>query len=258
MQLSRNTQHATRPAFTLVELLVVVAIIAILAGLLLPVLNKSKSAAQRAKCANSLHQFGLAGRMYWDDNNGNCFAYRGAGTNGGQVYWFGWLQNGSDGARAFDASWGALYPYMQSSGIDVCPAFNYTSPNVKLKATGAAFGYGYNMYLSPSVAQPVASLNRVLHPADTTFLADAAQVDDFLPPASHSNPMLEEFFYVDLETNYANVQNYCNGHFRHLQKANVIFCDGHVGTEKMVDGSLDKKLPSVSVGQLRPEILTLP
>lgn len=266
MSSTRNTQHAIRgeresspAAFTLVELLVVIAIVAILCGLLLPALSRAKNSAQRAQCANSLHQFGLAARMYWDDNDENCFPYQiKTPTNNGYIYWFGWLQNGAEGQRVFDASQGAMYPYIQSSGIDICPAFNYTSPQVKLKATGAAFGYGYNLYLSPTNGQPTASITRVLQPANTAFLADSAQINNFEAPASPSHPMIEEFFYVDLETNFASLNNYPNGHFRHLQKANVVFCDGHVSAEDFVPGSIDQKLPSQCVGQLKPEILTVP
>jgi prepilin-type N-terminal cleavage/methylation domain-containing protein/prepilin-type processing-associated H-X9-DG protein len=260
----RNPQHATwnacppfrtphsalRTAFTLVELLVVIAIIGLLAGLLLPVLNRSKSAAQRIQCASSLHQFGLAAQMYWDDNAGKCFSYQIAITNNGVLYWFGWLQNGAEGKRAFDPAPGALYPYTQSGGIDTCPSLDYYSSQFKLKAIGAAYGYGYDLALSPRTGSPPVDIQQVKTPGEIVLLADAAQVNTFEAPASPTHPMLEEFYYVDATEPTA--------HFRHQTSANVLFCDSHVAPEKMFPGSLDPRLPAMNVGRLRPEILTLP
>lgn len=56
-------------AFTLVELLVVIAVIGILAALLLPVLSSAKEKARRARCVNNLRQIGLGMTMYANDNN---------------------------------------------------------------------------------------------------------------------------------------------------------------------------------------------
>jgi len=58
---------ASHFAFTLVELLVVIAIIAILAALLLPVLSRSKQRAQAATCANNTRQIGIASTLYTHD-----------------------------------------------------------------------------------------------------------------------------------------------------------------------------------------------
>ena len=67
MNLVRSKQ---RRGFTLLELLAVIATIAILASLLLPILGRTKVKALRANCISNLNQLGLGWAMYAQDNNG--------------------------------------------------------------------------------------------------------------------------------------------------------------------------------------------
>src|SRR4051812_6749331 len=80
-------RRGTRRAFTLVELLVVIAVIAILASLLLPVLSKSKLRATDAECLNNQRQLTIANTLYVNDAKGSCPAYGG----GARGVWMGQL-----------------------------------------------------------------------------------------------------------------------------------------------------------------------
>ena len=252
--------HSTRraPGFSLVELLVVIAIIGILSAILLPALTRAKATAQRAACENNLRQLGVATEMYLGDSANYFFNRCAAPTAAGQQWWFGWLASGAEGQRAFDLSTGNLFTYLHGSNVRLCPSPAWNSPQFKLKGTNVIFSYGCNSFLFAAQNQKPISAGKILRPAETALYADAAQVNTFQAPASASNPMFEEFYGVDLETNYASANNTPNGHFRHAQKANVTFADGHVDLEKPVAGSLDKRLPAQNIGQLRPEILQLP
>lgn len=65
----KETAAIHRPAFTLIKLLIVVAIIAILAALLLPVLSRARNSAQRAVCLNNIKQQSVILHLYAQDCN---------------------------------------------------------------------------------------------------------------------------------------------------------------------------------------------
>jgi len=229
------------------ELLVVVAIIGVLVALLGPALVRGKSAARRTVCANNLRQLALATQMYWEDHEGRLFPFHFATDAVGARYWFGWLARGDEGERVFDPEQGALFPYLRGRGVTTCPDLNYHGRFFKLKAAGAAHGYGYNLHLSPPLAPKTYRLTQVKSPAATVLFADAAQVNTFQAPASPDNPMLEEFYYVNATE--------ATTHFRHQARAGVVFLDGHFEMLPAAAGSLDQRVPGEVVGRISTDHL---
>jgi len=235
--------------FSLVELLAVMAIVGLLAALLLPSLVRGQHSAKRVKCVSNLRQLSLAQQLYWDEYSGACFRWKSGDTNGGQLFWFGWMGGGAEGLREFDPTQGALHPYLKNTAVGLCPSFNYWMPKVKLKAAGVSFGYGYNWFLSAPPGEPLFQIAAIPRPSELILFGDAAQVNTWQAPASRANPMLEEWYYLDLSTTQPN------GHFRHTQRANAVFIDGHASLEKAAPGSWDPRMPAESIGRFRSDTL---
>ena len=121
-------------AFTLVEMLVVIAIIGILAGLLLPALARSKARAQQVSCLSNLRQLSMSWKSYADDNSGKLISVFYFQNN--QINSNAWVRGSMDDDTAtyppvedgvLDSTnlngikLGGLYSYNPNSGVYHCP-----------------------------------------------------------------------------------------------------------------------------------------
>jgi len=235
--------------FTLVELLVVMAIVGMLIALLMPAVIGALDLANQTACASNLRQIGIAMNLYLKDHDGLFFLLVENDPPAGRYWYFGFEASSSqtlaEGNRILDRTRGKLYPYLQASeGVEVCPAVPFGGPH-KPKYQGANWTYGINYNLSSHNSSGNYGWIRPADAARTVIFADAAWVNAIQAPASPTHPMVEDWFYIQPGARFVQ--------FRHGGRANVLFADWHVEAVGPAAGSFDPRLPEARIGYFDPE-----
>jgi prepilin-type N-terminal cleavage/methylation domain-containing protein/prepilin-type processing-associated H-X9-DG protein len=213
----------SRAGFTLVELLVVVAIIAILAAMLLPVLAHASSRAKRIQCLGNMRQMDLAAQVYIGDNaDFYPYAYFQDLTKNISYCW-----DFTTYETTMQVVPGILWQGQTNLKIQQCPSYNgtadwlndpYTGYNYNTSYIGHGQGESANSTSTQSPPVPAKS-NAVKHPAKTALFGDgqwSGGANKFMR-APWPNPGDAHF-----SGRYSGTQG-----FRHDGFSNVSFCDGH-------------------------------
>ena len=129
----RIASGSPRRAFTLIELLCVIGIIAILAALLLPALQDARQKSQRIGCQGNLRQLALSLQMYCADNEGKLPENR-PGGDLPNIWVRGDLKNPQDATNSALIKAGKLFAYASDLAVYRCPADpsqSYGMPRVR-------------------------------------------------------------------------------------------------------------------------------
>ena len=181
-------------AFTLIELLIVIAIIAILAGLLIPALAQAKAKAQSTRCLNNLKQIGFSTLMYAEDHKGL-------------------VQIASPLQK--DLTWGAILSsnqHLAPPDIFVCPTY---APN---RFTNWIKIYGVRQdppleYTSGDFGE-LLRIDAIVRPTEYLHIADSTS-------QGRAGIGAQQYFSFRVKAEK-------EVHARHGHSANGFFMDGHV------------------------------
>ncbi len=153
MSINKKTSRGVPAAFTLVEMLVVIAIIAILIGILIPVLSKVRERARTTVCQSNVRQLCAAWSCYVIDHGGEM------------VCAYTWYSP--------TAKEGTLQEYLKNSKVKICPSYpenaNYSYGNT----------YAINDYLNGSGGSgSTTTVDKVKNPSQTFSFVEPSVVRD--------------------------------------------------------------------------------
>jgi prepilin-type N-terminal cleavage/methylation domain-containing protein/prepilin-type processing-associated H-X9-DG protein len=203
--------------FTLVELLVVIAVVAILTGILLPVFSQAREAARRTSCAGNLHQLGQALALYVSDNDDHW-----------PSIWNGqW--NAHEGAQL---NWpAAIFPLVRSAQVYKCPSDPLDE---------VAVSYAGNLWLHNRAESTIERPAECLALIDG-FTGEGPEYDPDADEAYTFNGLpMRECSIQGLNSDYtlwnlaSRITRSDKGLPRHNGRNSILFVDGHLGSSPVL------------------------
>jgi prepilin-type N-terminal cleavage/methylation domain-containing protein/prepilin-type processing-associated H-X9-DG protein len=271
--------------FTLVEMLIVIAIIGILMSMLVPSISRAKKHAKRIECASNLHQMYVASVTYATDYDRGHFppaisserwrpmANDGAGEwqrySRGWVDWYKYENHDSDYGnnppQDLKTYWwgdkgetcitnGAIYPYVRDIRVYICPSFKrYVKDNGDSTYKESNRSYVMNMKVSWGsffrLQADKKGMSRRMLFADGAYEKKYGAKWGLKDDGDHSDDTKDWRYYFRGSDGALEWENEQLGDY-HKDKANVVFLDGHA---EWLDPAIKDLTKDICTGEYEPD-----
>jgi prepilin-type N-terminal cleavage/methylation domain-containing protein/prepilin-type processing-associated H-X9-DG protein len=247
------TSHVHR-GFTLIEILVVIAIIVLLVAILFPVFSRARENARRASCMSNMKQLALSVTQYAADNDGKLMSY-----------------NTSPGYTSNWNRFSPIQPYIKNYDILFCPsAPRHPNGSSDSNGTTSAWAPQYG-FPTDEVDKPmITAVVNVGTPSAPSSYHPTTTALDSVPNASLTCLLGETNYLSSTNTNYlkygyggtafgarggSSIVKWLNRD-RHMEGANYAYMDGHVKWLK--EDVVDRVYATQGTGASEAEAATLP
>ena len=222
--------------FTLIEVLVVIAIIGILAALLLPALSTAQGKGQRTACVAHLKQLGVAWQMYAADNGATLVGNVPTVAQPVQTQTNAWVPGNmkleSDAADPALVRMGKLFPYASSIEVLRCPSDHSSTTKGDPKVRSYAMNGWVGSRYMETTGEPAAKQNRTYVKEHELTMPGAASI--WIIMDESATTIDDAFFTVTMDDARPFVSF---PGARHSSAYAVNFGDGHTATVKMRDST---------------------